>query len=215
MLHPCKLCVILQTLSRKLVHSFAGPLFLACWPFFGSTIVSQCIASIVPALNGLSLFLAGTRALPDDRAVSAISRTGDPTELLRGPLYYTIALTMVTALLWRESVNAVAIVSIMCGGDGFADIIGRAYGKHWPLPWNPSKSWPGSFAMFLGGFITSIALLAYLSTFGFMDMSVATVQHLALVAAAATVLESLPINTVIDDNISVPILVYAMGYFIL
>jgi dolichol kinase len=69
--------------------------------------------------------------------------------------------------------------------------------------------------MFLGGFITSIALLAYLSTFGFMDMSVATVQHLALVAAAATVLESLPINTVIDDNISVPIFVYAMGYFIL
>ena len=128
-----------QTVSRKLVHSIAGPGFLAFWPLFGDTFMSQCIASATPALNGLSLFLAGTRLVSDTRSVSAISRSGDPRELLRGPLYYTIVLTLVTLFLWRGSLVSIAVVSIMCGGDGLADLVGRALGKNAPLPWNPRK----------------------------------------------------------------------------
>ena len=41
-------------------------------------------------------------------------------------------------------------ISLMCGGDGLADIVGRRWGSSARLPWNPAKSWPGSAAMFLG-----------------------------------------------------------------
>lgn len=41
-------------------------------------------------------------------------------------------------------------ISLMCGGDGLADIVGRRWGGSAHLPWNPAKSWPGSAAMFLG-----------------------------------------------------------------
>jgi dolichol kinase len=41
-------------------------------------------------------------------------------------------------------------ISLMCGGDGLADIVGRRWGAGARLPWNRAKSWPGSAAMFLG-----------------------------------------------------------------
>lgn len=204
-----------QTVSRKLVHSIAGPGFLAFWPLFGDTFMSQCIASATPALNGLSLFLAGTRLVSDTRSVSAISRSGDPRELLRGPLYYTIVLTLVTLFLWRESLVSIAVVSIMCGGDGLADLVGRALGKNAPLPWNPRKSWPGTLAMFLGGFAMAYIHTVYFSYFGFVSYTSTTLWNLASIAAIASILESLPIHNAIDDNISVPILVASCGYFML
>ena len=37
----------------------------------------------------------------------------------------------------------------MCGGDGLADVVGRRYGSA-KLPFNHSKSWVGSLAMFTG-----------------------------------------------------------------
>lgn len=202
-------------MSRKLVHSIAGPGFLAFWPLFGDTFMSQCIASVTPALNGLSLFLAGTRLVQDATSVSAISRSGDPRELLRGPLYYTIVLTLVTLFLWRESLVAVAVVAIMCGGDGLADLVGRAIGKDAPLPWNPSKSWPGTIAMFVGGFGMAVILTLYFSYFDFVSYTPMTIQNLAIIAAIASILESLPIHNAIDDNISVPVVVASCGYFML
>ena len=42
------------------------------------------------------------------------------------------------------------IASLMCGGDGLADIVGRRLGAGNPLPWNAAKSWAGSLAMMLG-----------------------------------------------------------------
>lgn len=37
--------IYLQKLSRKLVHTLAGPGFLACWPLFGNAPYSRLIAS--------------------------------------------------------------------------------------------------------------------------------------------------------------------------
>lgn len=153
--------------------------------------------------------------MPDTKAVSAISRTGDPGELLRGPLYYTIVLFLVTAFLWRESFISILIVSVMCGGDGLADIIGRRLGSSSPLPWNSSKSWPGSLAMFLGGVLTAAGLTYYLSLFGFVALGTDVLIRMAIIAGVATVMESLPINRLIDDNISVPLTVAGLGVLLL
>ena len=73
----------LQKLSRKLVHTLAGPGFLACWPLFGAAPYSRFIAALVPSLNCLRLLLIGNGIVKDERAVAAMSRTGDPKELLR------------------------------------------------------------------------------------------------------------------------------------
>jgi hypothetical protein len=40
-----------QKLSRKLVHTLAGPLFLLCWPLFSAAPEARFLAALVPALN--------------------------------------------------------------------------------------------------------------------------------------------------------------------
>ena len=65
------------------MHTLAGPAFLLCWPLFGDAPYSRAAAALVPALNGLRLLLIGCGAVADERAVAAVSRTGDPRELLR------------------------------------------------------------------------------------------------------------------------------------
>lgn len=42
-------------------------------------------------------------------------------------------------------------ISLMCGGDGLADIVGRRFGASSRLPYNSTKSWAGSIAMAVGG----------------------------------------------------------------
>ena len=193
------------------MHTLAGPLFLVCWPLY-----AQYLAALVPSLNGLRLLLAGNGIVADPRAVAAMTRTGDPAELLRGPLYYVIVLLGVTALFWRGSAVGLVVTSLMCGGDGLADIVGRRLGPSNPLPWNPAKSWAGSVAMFLGGFLTSMALIGYFSALGYLGVAAApTAAAVAAIAAAATVMESLPINTVVDDNLTVPGVAAVMGVMLL
>lgn len=70
-------------------------------------------------------------------------------ELLRGPLLYIAIVVSVTLLFWRESPIGLLALCLMCGGDGLADIVGRRYGSA-KLPFNHSKSWVGSLAMFTG-----------------------------------------------------------------
>jgi phytol kinase len=69
--------------------------------------------------------------------------------------------------------------------------------------------------MFVGGFCTSLLLAYYLAAFGYLQVDSASVIGLALVSAAATVIESLPINQVLDDNISVPLAVTYLGMYLL
>jgi len=57
--------------------------------------------------------------------------------------------TAVTTLFWRISPVGIMVLSLMCGGDGLADIVGRRYGSA-KLPFNAKKSWIGSLAMFTG-----------------------------------------------------------------
>ena len=82
--------------------------------------------------------------------VKAVSRSGDRSELLRGPLIYVIVLCAVTVFSWRSSAAGLMVIACMCGGDGAADIVGRAFGRV-KLPWSDSKSYAGSLAMLLGG----------------------------------------------------------------
>ena len=67
-----------------------------------------------------------------------MSRTGDRREILKGPLFYGIIFVIITVVYWKDSPTGIVALMLMCGGDGLADIVGRAYGKL-KIPWNKNK----------------------------------------------------------------------------
>ncbi|KAL3699075.1 hypothetical protein R1sor_017097 [Riccia sorocarpa] len=195
--------IVGQKLSRKIVHITSGLLYMLCWPLFSSSPAAPFIAGIVPLANGIRLLVYGTGILKDEGLVQSMSRTGDPKELLRGPLYYVVVLYTSTVVFWRQSPVGMIALGMMCGGDGIADIMGRKFGSK-KLPYNPDKSWAGSVAMLIFGFLVSFGLTQYFSALGFYQLDKSSaVRHLALISLAATVTESLPISTKLDDNFTI------------
>jgi len=59
--------------------------------------------------------------------------------------------------------------------------------------------------MFTSGFIASVMYMWYLNIFGFVDKSWAMVGAFGVISLAAAVVESLPISTRLDDNLTVPL----------
>ncbi|XAR52301.1 phytol kinase [Bertholletia excelsa] len=197
--------LIEQSLSRKLVHILSGLLFMGFWPIFSTSMGARYFAALVPLVNCVKLITHGLSLATDERLIKSVTREGKREELLRGPLYYVIILIFCVLVFWRESPVGVISLAMMCGGDGVADIMGRRFGSI-KIPYNSQKSWAGSISMFAVGFFTSIGMLYYFSALGYFQLDLAqTVQRVALVAFVATVVESLPITWVVDDNISVPL----------
>ena len=46
--------------SRKIIHTFSGPLFILIWPIFSAATGARFFAAIVPIVNALRLYLAAT-----------------------------------------------------------------------------------------------------------------------------------------------------------
>jgi len=144
--------------------------------------MSRYYAAIVPLLITIRFLLLGTGFLHDPETVRSISRSGNPRELLGGPLLYGIIFVLSTLLFWRDSPEAIIALMMLCVGDGFAGWFGERWGlgpssppqrnywltyihrKLWeargwlPLPWNRRKTWLGTacfaiFAMFASFFL--------------------------------------------------------------
>ncbi|XP_020590866.1 probable phytol kinase 1, chloroplastic isoform X5 [Phalaenopsis equestris] len=192
------------SLSRKIVHVLSGLLYTASWPLFSSSSQARYFAAVVPLLNCIRLLIYGLSIVTDEDVINSITREGKSEELLRGPLYYVIVLMVSSLIFWRESPVGIISLAMMSGGDGIADIIGRRYGSL-KLPHNRRKSWMGSISMFIFGIIFSVMMLYYFSAFGYFHLGWSTVEKVVLISFAATVVESLPLSEVIDDNITVPV----------
>lgn len=193
-----------QKLSRKIVHITTGILFCSLWPFFSPAPSARFLAALAPAANVARVAALGAGLLIDDAAVRSMSRGSDPKELLGGPLYYGLVMSAVTVLFWRTSPVGCIALSFMCAGDGFADIVGRRFGAH-KLPWNPRKSWAGSAAMFAFGFPVALGAAQLFSALGFYECDTwSTAARVALISLGATLVESLPLPGVLDDNVTVP-----------
>lgn len=98
-----------------------------------------------------------------------------------------------TLLFWRHSPAGVVALSVLCGGDGLAEVVGaglagsggsagggsdaaggRARGqgqsqRRGRLPHNPDKSVAGSLACWLGGAAIALPLLAHFRAAGVFD----------------------------------------------
>jgi len=147
--------LISKKLSRKIIHIGIGPIFILCWLFFPENPLSRYVAAIIPFLITIQFFLIGIGVIKDQASVDAMSRKGDPKEILKGPLFYGIVFVVLTILFWRDSPIGIIALMVLSGGDGFADVIGRRVPSI-ALKWSPNKSLAGTTAMFLGGTIFSL-----------------------------------------------------------
>lgn len=171
------------------------------------------MAAVVPGVNIVKMFLIGNGIVKDEATVVSMSRFGDYRELLRGPLYYACTITLCCAVYWRTSPIAIAAMCNLCAGDGFADIIGRRFGKK-KLPYNTDKSYAGTIAMALAGFIASVGYMYYFSIFGFVENSFEMVRGFLVVSLTSALVESHPISTTLDDNLTVPLASLLIGTFV-
>ncbi|XP_047325785.1 probable phytol kinase 3, chloroplastic, partial [Impatiens glandulifera] len=202
-----------QKLNRKITHITIGLVFMLCWPLFSSSPRGAVLAALVPGINIIKVLLIGFGIWKDEGTVKSMSRYGDPRELLKGPLYYACSITLACAIYWRTSCIAIAVVCNLCAGDGIADIIGRNFGKQ-KLPYNINKSIAGSISMFIAGFIASIGFMHYFSTFGYIQESWKMSIGFLITSLVSTLVESHPLSTDIDDNLTVPLACVLIGTFI-
>ncbi|CAD5184346.1 probable phytol kinase 2, chloroplastic isoform X1 [Musa acuminata AAA Group] len=199
-----------QKLNRKLVHISIGLVFLLFWPLFSSGSQAPLLAALAPGINIIRMLLLGSGIWKNDAMVKSISRHGDYRELLKGPLYYACTITFATWLFWRTSPIAIAAICNLCAGDGMADIVGRRFGRK-KLFYNHNKSFAGSVTMTLAGFLASVGYMHYYHTFGFIEESWGMIIRFFVVSLASALVESLPISTEVDDNLTVPVTSLLVG----
>lgn len=199
-------------LSRKIIHIGTGPIFVLCWLMFADAPISRWLAALVPLVIVVQFTLVGLGVIKDEAAVKAMSRTGDPREILRGPLFYGIVFVAMTLIYWKDSLIGIPALMILCGGDGIADIVGRRV-KSPKLFWSREKSVAGSLSVFLGGWLLTLFIFAIYVQTGAFDGPVARFAlPTAWIALGATLIESLPFRDV--DNITIAVACAALGYLV-
>src|SRR5438067_11564644 len=121
--------LVTPQLSRKIIHIGTGPLFLLCWHLFSSQPWARFFAALVPLAITAQFVAVGLGVMPDPAAVQAMTRHGDPREILRGPRYYGLVFVAATLIFWRGSPAGAVALMLLGGGDGLADIVGRRRGR--------------------------------------------------------------------------------------
>ena len=199
-------------LSRKFIHIGTGPIFVLCWLMFPDLTISRYLAALVPLLITVQFALVGTGIMKDDAAVQAMTRMGNPREILRGPLFYGIVFVVLTVVYWKDSPIGITALMMMCGGDGIADIVGRRV-KSPKLFWSREKSVAGSLSVFAGGaLLTALILYIYVSVGVFVSPFNMYLLPIAWIALGAMLVESLPFKDV--DNITLTVVTALIGRFV-
>lgn len=130
-----------------------------------------------------------------------MSRSSSPSELLYGPLQFTLVMIYLGTQMFM-TVEGVLIISALGIGDGLAPIIGRYYGNiKYRFPLGGQKSVEGSFfGLFLG---TIGGFLLFNRLFGLRDVAM---KNLGIIGVIATFAEAIaPGNC---DNVFIPIVLH-------
>jgi phytol kinase len=165
----------------------------------------------VPGLITLNFALIGLGLVRDPETVSSMSRSGKPSELLYGPLFYGLVFVASTVWYWRSSPAGVVALMVLCVGDGLAALVGSRLGRGWPLPHNRSKSWVGSAAFFVGAFVSSYAYVALFHSWGWLAVTAPSFAgRLLAICGVCTLAESLAWGAF--DNVGVFAVGSALGH---
>jgi dolichol kinase len=204
-----------HNVSRKVVHATCGPMFVVFWPLFSSAPHARFFAALVPVLSIVRILLAA--AVSDGDLINSVSRTGRAEEVLGGPLVYSLVLLVATLFAWCSNVAVVSIAQ-MALGDGFADLVGRRFGRtKWSF--NQDKSVEGTLAFIAFAYAGSLVLLQVVR-----DRTIESISHCrlfnitVLCAAVELVVGSSLCDTFpwlcgcLDDNFAVPALAAALTF---
>jgi phytol kinase len=187
-------------LSRKVIHIGTGPIYVLCWFIFQDTPDARWLAALVPFAITVQFALIGFGLIKDDASVKAMSRNGDPKEILRGPLYYGIMFVVLTLVYWKDSPIGIIALMMMCGGDGIADIVGRRISSL-KLPWSKEKSIAGTISVFAGGWIfASVLIFIYVAAGVFAGPFANYLFPITLIALGGALVESLHYKDI--DNVT-------------
>jgi phytol kinase len=199
-------------LSRKFIHIGTGPIFVLCWLMFPDVPSARYLAALIPLLITVQFLLVGTGVIKDEAAVQAMTRSNNPKEILRGPLFYGIMFVVLTIVYWKDSPIGIMALMMMCGGDGIADIIGRRI-RSPKLFWSPEKSLAGSLSVFAGGaLLTTLILFIYVSVGVFAAPFSMYLFPTAVIALGAMLIESLPFKDI--DNITLVVVSALLGHLV-
>jgi len=199
-------------LSRKVIHIGTGPLFVLCWFLFQETPEARWLAALVPFAITVQFALIGFGVIRDEASVKAMSRSGNPREILRGPLYYGIMFVALTLVFWRDSPTGIVALMMMCGGDGIADLVGRRFPSP-RLPWSREKSLAGSISVFAGGWLmAALIIFIYVSAGVFTGPFAGYLSPITVIALVSALIESLHYKDI--DNITMTLAAVVAGMFL-
>ena len=184
-------------ITRKAIHIASAPTFISTWNLYNDN-HPQLWASSVPLAT--SLYLINKK----NSVTSIISRSGNSSEVLKGPLLYTFILSIMTLYYWTDNPIGLITMSQLSFGDGFADIIGRKYGK---TKWiyNKNKSLEGTLGFFITSYIGTNLMISLFS-------EIENTHNIFLISLICSLVETIPF---IDDNISIPLAVILISNYLL
>jgi len=208
--------ILASSITRKIVHVTCAPLFMVLWPLYSSETQDpyvRVIAALVPIIVSIRLIMTAYEMIPQDNLARAMSRTGNPKEGLRGPLYYVLILASSILVFWTSSPAAFITLCQMCFGDGMAEVFGRKWGKYtssWEF--NKSKSYAGTIGFVICGFLSSIVYLTYFNSVHITDVNMQSAWgSLLAISILCSLVETIPFG---DDNITVPIAAAISSYLL-
>jgi dolichol kinase len=183
-------------ISRKVTHIGAGSLigFLA---LYNDSHWSKYLNVTIFIVWIVLLIQKGLFASDEDEAVKTMTRNGDKSELLKGPLYFVIVATICGTFFYKTFPGIMAI-AILGWGDGIAPIIGSRYGK---LKYEvlSNKTVEGSLSMFIAAFAASVFFVWLIIP------DELNIMRIFLLSAIATVVEACSPKEI--DNLLIPTMV--------
>lgn len=195
-------------LSRKLIHVLAGTWMLT-WQFFDrSEGYSWMFAMTAPLIYAIVLLYKGLFLTDrEDNDVRSMSRSGDPRELLAGPLYYLIVMCVIGFQLFMTRIGVLTL-STLSFGDGLAPYFGERFGggesnkNQQYTTFGRQKTYVGSGVMLIASFLGG--LLMHFCVFGWPSAYLIGAHLVA--SAVATLAEAFSPSDI--DNITVPLTAY-------
>eukprot|EP00978_Attheya_sp_CCMP212_P030565 scaffold112755_cov63-Attheya_sp.AAC.1 len=142
----------------------------------------------------------------NDEDVRTMSRSSSPSELLYGPLQFTIIMNWL-GLFHFMSEEAAIIMAALGFGDGIAPLIGKYCGKHsYRMPLSSKKTLEGSIGGVFLGTIGGAYFFSYM-----LGIPVLPLQVILTLATIAMVVEGTSFNNC--DNILLPVaMLYSLKY---
>ncbi|HHT9125722.1 MAG TPA: haloacid dehalogenase-like hydrolase [Candidatus Brocadiia bacterium] len=175
---------------RKLVHAFSAmiPLgitvaFIPVIPVVFVLLTGTLVYTVseIMRLNGIAFPVIFN-------ITEACIRSSEKKRFLYAPV--ALLLGAVLSLLIFPIHVASAVILIEAFADTVATLVGKAFGKH-RIPYNVNKSIEGSCGALIVGFLCAYTFLPFIP---------------ALVAGiTASLIESLPLKNIVDDNLTIPI----------